>query len=63
MAKNEKDEDYEEFLQNYYELGDQIDNTLLLSSGELAAESTRNIMKNDFIKFFMHQFRYINCSF
>ena len=33
MAKNEKDEDYEEFLQNYYELGDQIDNTLLLSSG------------------------------
>lgn len=54
MAKNEKNKEYEEFLQDYYELGDQIDNTLLLSSGELATESTRNIMKNDFIKFFSY---------
>lgn len=54
MAKNEKDEYYEKFLQDYYAMGDRIDNTSLISSGEIAPESTRNIMKNDFIRFFSY---------
>lgn len=49
-----KNEYYKEFLQDYYKLGDRIDNTLLLSSDEIASESTRNIMKNDLIRFFSY---------
>lgn len=54
MSKSKKDEYFENFLKDYYELGDRIDNTLLLSSGETASESTRNIMKNDFVKLFSY---------
>lgn len=50
----EKDDYFTNCIEECYKLGDQIDNTLLLSSGNVASESTRNLIKNDFIKIFSY---------
>lgn len=49
-----KDDYFTEYIEDLYKLGDQVDKTLLLSSGNVATESTRMLIKNDFIRLFAY---------